>query len=142
MCIHPTLDRDADSLGYTVNSLNGVFDDSDSCDCVEKLNGPFSDDLIVVQLNIRGIGSKVSKLNYFINHSFVKCDPDIIVLSETWLTEQSPNVAIPGYIFVYQPRKNKKGGGVGFLLKKNVNSTTIKDVKFTSVEFESMFIEV
>ena len=142
MCVHPKLDRGTDQLGYVVNSLEGVCDDFDSCDYIENLNGPFTDDLIIVQLNIRGIGSKISKLKYFLNHSFLNCEPDIIVISETWLTEQSPIVDIPGYVFIHQPRTFKKGGGVGFLIKHNVHTNVVKHVKFRSSEFESMFIEV
>ena len=62
MCVHPYIDRGTDRLGYQVNSLEGVCDDFDSCDYIEKVNGPFPDDLVVVQLNVRGISSKVSKL--------------------------------------------------------------------------------
>ena len=140
MCVKSILNRGNDRLGYQVGSLNGVCDDYDACDYVDKVVGPHSDDLTIVQLNIRGIGSKVSRLKYMIDHSFENCEPDIILLSETWLTEQSPTISLPGYVFVHKPRKIKKGGGVGILIKQNIRYHTIEGVKFASTVYESLIV--
>ena len=140
MCVHPNLDRGTDRLGYRVGSLNGVCDDYDSCDYVDKVVGPFNEDLTIVQLNIRGIGSKVTNLKYMIDHSFENCEPDVVILSETWLTEQSPPTSVPGYIFIHKPRKAKKGGGIGLLIKQNIKYHTVEKLKFDSTEFESLFV--
>ena len=138
MCVHLNLDRGKDRLGYHVGTLKGVCDDYDSCDYVDTVVGPFNEDLIIAQLNIRGIGSKVSKLKYLIDHSFENCEPDVMLISETWLTEQSPPISIPGYIFVQKPRKGKKGGGVSLLIKQNIKYQIIDKITFESKEFESM----
>ena len=45
-------------------------------------------DLNVVQLNIRGINSKVTDLKYLIEHSLYGSPPDIIALCETWPTKE------------------------------------------------------
>ena len=140
MCVQSILNRGNDRLGYQVGSLNGVCDDYDACDYVDKVVGPHSDDLTIVQLNIRGIGSKVSRLKYMIDHSFENCEPDIILLSETWLTEQSPTISLPGYVFVHKPRKIKKGGGVGILIKQNIRYHTIEGIKFASTVYESLIV--
>ena len=140
MCVHPTIDRGTDKLGYQVGSLNGVCDDYDACDYIDKVVGPHSEDLTVVQLNIRGIGSKVSNLKYMIEHSFKNCEPNIVLLSETWLTDRSLTISIPGYIFIHKPRKMKKGGGVGLLIKQNIRYHTVEKIKFASTEFESLFV--
>ena len=140
MCLHSIIDRGTDSLGYPVGSLQGVCDDYDACDYIEKVVGPHTEDLTVVQLNVRGIASKVSNLKHMINNSFENCEPDVILLSETWLTDQSPTVSIPGYIFIHKPRKTKKGGGVGILIKRDIRYHTLDKVKFVSVEFESLFV--
>ena len=142
MCVHPTLDRGLDQLGYQVGSLEGVCDEYDACDYIDKVIGPHSEDLTIVQLNIRGIGSKVSHLKYLIEHSFENCEPDIVLLSETWLTDQSPTPSISGYAFIHKPRKLKKGGGVGLLIKQNIRYRTVEKIKFTSAEFESLFVIV
>ena len=139
MCVHPNPDRGKDRLGYQVGTLKGVCDDYDSCDYVDTVVGPSNEDLIIAQLNIRGIGSKISRLKCLIDHSFVNCEPDVFLISETWLTEQSPPISIPGYKFVHKPRKGKKGGGVGLLIKQNVKYQLIDKITFDTREFESIF---
>ena len=142
MCVHPIHDRGTDKLGYQVGSLHGVCDEYDACDYVDNVVGPQSEDLTVVQLNIRGISLKVSHLKHMIEHSFVNCEPDIVLFSETWLTDQSPTLSLPGYVFIHKPRKLKKGGGVELLIKQNIRYRTIEKIKFVSTAFESLFVEL
>ena len=64
-----------------------------------KLNDINNDDFIVLQLNIRGITSKKSQLIDLIDNTTVGKTPDVVILSETWLTPFSPDFSIPGYDF-------------------------------------------
>ena len=75
-----------------------------------------------------------------IDHSFENYEPDIILLSETWLTEQLPTISLPGYVFVHKLRKIKKGGGVGILIKQYIRYHTIEGIKFASTVYESLIV--
>ena len=55
-------------------------------------------DLNIIQLNIRGLNSKITELTHLIDHSLKGSPPDIIALCKTWLTKDSPTPNIPGYI--------------------------------------------
>ncbi len=60
-------------------------------------------------LNIRSIASKTEQLEQLLTNS----NFDLLCLSETWLTESSPNTAylVPGYKVFRKDRKFGKGGG-------------------------------
>lgn len=49
--------------------------------------------------------------------------PEILALNETWLKSVDDNSApvIAGYKFVHKPRRNRRGGGVGFYIKDGIN---------------------
>ena len=55
------------------------------------------DDLIVLQLNIRGLFSKTEELNRLLYNSFKDKTPDVILLCETWMSANLPDVKLPGY---------------------------------------------
>ena len=113
MCLHPSIDCTL-SDGYDKYS-NVSLDEFDNCDYVTHISEVSKNDLIVIQLNIRGIGSKRSQLMNLINTVVHDREPDLILLSETWLTPFSPVFSIPGYELYHLDRQNKKGGGVGIL---------------------------
>ena len=108
MCIH--------KLNKLPNLVTGY--DTDSCS-YEDLNNQIqcdSSDLSIIQLNVRGLTSKLGEINYLINHSLTTRHPDIILLCETWLTSKSPKPIIDGYSVERNDRQNKKGGGVCILI--------------------------
>ena len=106
MCLHPIVDRTL-SNGYDKYS-NVSLDDFDNCDYVTHVSDVSKNDLIVIQLNIRGIGSKRSQLMNLINTAVHNREPDLILLSETWLTPFSSVFSIPGYELHHQDRQNNK----------------------------------
>ena len=118
MCMHPTMDQ---NLGDTVDKYETVgLEEYDKCDNMYSLNDVRKDNLVVIQLNIRGISSKRSQLINLLDKTIVNKSPDIVLLSETWLTPFSPEFSIPGYTFFQRWRQNKKGGGVGALVSKTI----------------------
>ena len=54
MCLHPVMDRKLSTLYNKYENVN--FDESDNCDYVHKVTDVSPSDLVVMQLNIRGIG--------------------------------------------------------------------------------------
>ena len=142
MCLH-NIDRGLDSLDRKINDFLGAdLDQYDSCDYVEKVPLKSPGDLSIIQLNVRGIGSKIGALRRLIDKSMETSVPELVLLSETWLTPFSPKQSIPGYDFVHNPRKDKKGGGVGILLSSRLHYKVIPTLHFKSIQYESIFVEV
>ena len=99
-------------------------------------------DLSIVQLNIRGLASKQHELLKFFNHCN-KCKLDIVILSETWLSPTATKkINVAGYEYVGESRKNKKGGGVDFLISNEIKYKTRPDLKVDSELFENCIIEI
>ena len=117
MCLHKAMQQGFDALNQEIEPQDYLEEDFDCCDYVEPKNliNTQIGDLTVVQLNVRGITSKCSKLKELIDSSFTTSVPDILLLCETWLNPFSPNLHIDGYETYRCDRVNKKGGGVAIL---------------------------
>ena len=126
MCIHSVVDRTLSNCyeKYTNVSL----DEFDNCDYVTRITDATSNDLVVIQLNIRGLSTKRTQLMNLINNAVHDREPDLILLSETWLTPFSPAFSIPGYELYHLDRTNRKGGGVGILSSSKLRSTIRNDL--------------
>ena len=68
--------------------------------------------------------------------------PDLILLSETWLTPFSPSVSIPGYEFYHLDQQHKKGGGVGILASSRLRCNLQSDLSSKLSESECLTIDV
>ena len=71
--------------------------------------------------------------------------PDVLIISETWLKAgEEKYINIPGYNFIGAPRPNKKGGGVGFLIKNSLLYRELTELNQlnTSKTFEHYYIEL
>ena len=99
-------------------------------------------DLRVVQINTRGIKSKLDELDTLI--SDLK-EPNIIIISETWFKKGEENfIKIKGYRFEGMPRECKKGGGVGFLIKRGLIYREMTSLNKNNLDptFEHYYIEL
>ena len=97
-------------------------------------------DLTIIQLNVRGITSKQTKVKELIDTSIKSNTPDIILLCETWLNPFSPGLTIAGYDTYQNDRIGKKGGGVAILVSTRLRHQRIQTSDYSS--FESLFIEI
>ena len=119
----------------------------DQCDYIEQNDCKTIDksinDLCVLQCNIRGaIGKQHELLDLIKNCTNMNC-VEVVILVETWLTSESENrFNIPGYTYCGSNRKHKKGGGVGFLIKNNLNYMERLDLKLEHDYIENHFIEI
>ena len=100
------------------------------------------DDLVIVQLNIRGIQSKLSDFKLLLNSIVSTDQPDVILLCETWLQRSLPNPKIPSYQMVRKDRINKKGGGVSILISNQLGFKTRNDLILENDSFEFTAIEL
>ena len=126
MCLHPIVNRTLSNCHdkYTNVSL----DEFDNCDYVTRI--------------IRGISSKRTQLMNLIDTAVHDREPDLILLSETWLTPFSPAFSIPGYELHHLDRKNKKGGGVGILSSSKLRCTVRTDLSSNLPESECITLEI
>ena len=99
--------------------------------------------LNIIQLNIRGLLSKQSKLNELIHKVEKSLDLHALVLCETWLTAETKNlIKVSNYVYSGIERKGKKGGGVGFLIKNNLITRERRDLKIEADHMEHYIIEI
>ena len=65
------------------------------------------------------------------------------MLVETWLTKSnSKRLKIPGYAFVGSHRKHKRGGGVGILIRQDLEYRERPDLSMNIPNFECMMVEL
>ena len=126
MCVHP-INIGYDELRRDIYETRFRHDTNDTCDYIELNREIITDpeDLIVLNLNIRGLYSKLGKLNYLIENA-TKRQADMITLSETWLSKYTPQFEIPGYRLFRKDRIGKKGGGVAILVSNTLHSREIE----------------
>ena len=98
-------------------------------------------DLRTLHLNIRGLTSKQSTLLHLIENAFNDHTPDVITLCETWLTDKSPNINIPGYQLYSTNRTHKMGGGVAVLISTGIQSRKLL-IPSHSTNQEHCFVEI
>ena len=94
--------------------------------------------------NIRGITSKTSDLLYLLDNSFQNQTPDVVLLCETWLNDNSPPLSIPGYNLFKSNRKHKHGGGVAILVAEGIRCREVLTNNNTnnSTNQEHCFVEL
>ena len=143
MCLH-TVDRGSDLLGRKVQSIDDSLDDFDNCDYVDCKFDCSTEDLCILQLNIRGLCFKQSRLKHLIDNCMTNQEPDVVILCETWLTPFSPTVTISGYDLCHKDRQSKRGGGIALLISNKIRYKTlnIKTPLNITLTFESICVEI
>ena len=140
MCLHPKLDSRLTTVYDKYENVD--LAEFDNCDYVDKVTNVTDNDLTVMQLNIRGIGSKQTQLLDLIDNSIESKELDVILLSETWLTPFSPNLNIPGYTLYRQDQIQKKGGGVAILVSNKLRCTVLDEINSNLPETECLAVSV
>ena len=145
MCLQRP-DKPVDQLGNEYETLDFVDNDNDTCDYFTVHNDMWtasSNDLTLVQLNVRGITNKQRELLDFINTVAGKEKIDIVLLQETWLTENSiPLVQMPGYKQFHQARTGKRGGRVSVLISNELTCRKLNDLCHCESFLESCTVEI
>ena len=125
MCLHPISDYDVLDRPIEINKYQHELD---NCDYHERndLIVAKHGDLLVMQLNIRGLFGKMAYLKDLVNDISHGKKMDIILLCEMWQSKNSPPMSLPGYNYVSKYRKHKMGGGVGIFVSDRIRYTKIK----------------
>ena len=93
-------------------------------------------------MNIRGLISKQSDLSRLLSGCLEK-KIDVVILCETWLNSTVTNlINIPGYHYLGIEQKDKKGGGVGFLVSDEIKCKLRADLSLITNCMECCFIEI
>ena len=149
MCLTERLYTPRDSLNEPLNDLThlGIDPENDHCDYINFENvsslQSSSDDLIAIQLNVRGLISKQAILSNLLTTCMQKQKIDLVLLCETWLTPDiKPLVNIPGYIYVGDEHTGKKGGGIGMLLARESQYKIRTELNVMDENLECFFIEL
>ena len=141
MCWHPkpTVDLLDQPLVYI-----SCYTFSDNCDylSVDSQIKLEHDDLVVLQLNIRGLFGKIEELKRLLGDSFKDKTPDVILLCETWMSANSPDVKLPGYNKFECRRTHKHGGGVCIFVIDMLTSKPRPDLHMSDTNFEHCMVEI
>ena len=134
-----------DNLSHEILEKHYTIDLTDDCD-YEIDTGNYNwtnDDFIILNINIRGLYSKLGDLNRLVEQvSRSGSAPTVITISETWLNQHSPSFDVPGYKIFRTDRLHKKGGGVAVLVSTRLTSRKLKDIETDSTIVESCIIEI
>ena len=145
MCLHPkpTFTVNTDLLERPI-VYNDYCTFTDNCDymSVENYLQLDESDLVILQLNIRGLSSKIDKLKNLLDDSFRNKRPDVLILCETWLSKSSPQVSIPGYRRYECRRSHEKGGGVAIYVIDSILSRERHDLCIDNALFEHCIAEI
>ena len=131
MCFHPNL-HFLHQNNFTLHNKSNADNDmnvryssnEDKCGYVqpEEIIKVNESDLVILQLNIRGLSSKLAEFKRLLKNLADSKKPDVILLSETWLNKSSPKISLPGYNIYNVHRTHKKGGGVSILISSIIKS--------------------
>ena len=141
MCLTPR--TYVDNLNR-IESFKPYDVDHDFCDYVDvgENISISSSDLGIMQLNIRGLYSKIDKLKSLLNECTLGKQIDVILLCETWQSKTSPIPKLDGYSYIYKHRQHKLGGGVGMFVSDRLKYKERSDLYVSDCSFEFCLIEV
>ena len=98
-------------------------------------------DLNIVHWNVRGLTSKINEINLLLNQS--RESIDVISLNETWLTSNTNELrGLTHYDLINKPRINRKGGGVGFLIRSDIPHRRRTDLELDTIKTEHAVVEL
>ena len=118
---------------------------NDKCDYyevneIQNLN-PNNKILTILQLNIRSLLRKQTKINILLNKLYYKKSLPKILLSETHLSDSKlRHLNIPNYTTLSCNRLNKSGGGVAIMVHNLLTSKERHDLNILNKEKFGMYI--
>ena len=147
MCLSkPAINKEHDEIEIDRLKSNNFDIDWDQCDYIEHDDyqnmGLSQQDLNIVQYNIRGLISKQNDIWDLILQP-AKGNIHCLILCETWLNSVNKSkIKVPGYTYVGKERLTKKGGGVGFLIRDDLQFRLKPEYDIDSSILENHWIEL
>ena len=140
MCLHPKpIDLIDQSFVY-----NSSCTYSENCDylSVDNQIKVENEDIVILQLNIRGLYGKIEDLKKLLTDSFRGKLPDVLLLCETWMSANSPDIKLNGYNKFECRRTHKQGGGVCIFVNNTLTTKSRSDLHMSDVHFEHCLVEI
>ena len=135
MCLHPIIGHDNLDRPIETTKYQHKLDNCEYFELTDPIDASHGD-LLVMQLNIRGLLGKLSNLKDLINKVSRGKKIDIILLCETWQNQNSPTPSLSGYNYIYKSRKHKMGGSVGIFVNERIRFTEITiNANYESIEY-------
>ena len=107
MCLSECNNVPHDTLGQSLTDLKNIGLDpiDDNCDYISVHDCSeitcSNSDLLVLQLNIRGLIGKQSELSKLLNSCTKSNKIDVVIVCESWVTVETKHlVNIPGYDYI------------------------------------------
>lgn len=91
-------------------------------------------------LNVRSVKNKESDLFLFFEH--LDQEFDVIMLTETWSTDDTNIFRLPSYNTFYLNRSSGRGGGICILVKKALNCALIQDFCAITNDYEFLALDL
>ena len=136
----PNIDDNIDDSPYLNTDIHCKYMD-ENCFTSKYKN---LNSISYMSLNIQSLHAKFTLFQEFIqNLSKFNCQPDVILIQETWQIIDPSYVNLAGYQFIYKTRKSSQGGGVGIYIKEGLRYK-ILDVNSVFIDriIETLFIEL
>lgn len=126
-CVFDSLDQSRQSEYYTVDRFNLLTDDSSA--------------LTLLNFNIRSFNANGDSFLSMLGT--LKDDPDIIVLTETWLDDKSKSFCnLLGYHSFHTVRGTGRGGGVSIFCKELLSSSPLNHLCLCNETIETCVVRV
>ena len=132
----PELRLDFDSNDVSAKNVSTCYHTEDD---IISLSNADPNQLFISHFNIRSLNKNFDKFHLFSNR--LNYEHSIIGLSETWLKKTSPSslFTMDGFKLITKNRTSKKGGGVGFYVRNNLDYTLLEECSLMTETFESIF---
>ena len=101
MCLKPRQIVDKLNQDITNETYNEELDNCDYVDYGDAISVE-ANELVILQLNIWGLYSKLDQIKSLLNDVTCGRKPDILLLCETWQSKNSPTPNLTGYDYVYK----------------------------------------
>ena len=128
---------------YEKYDFDNQWDNCDYIDPSSLAEQVETNDLLIIQWNTRGLRGKIHDLEGFLNNTLEQ-KVGVVMINESWLTKNGPPLPkINGYRYVGNPREDRRGGGVGFLLREDIIFRRKESIEIPNAKcFENIVIEV
>ena len=121
------IDNQNSSPYYTIEQFNNLFDNCNSS--------------FFLNLNIRSF--QANKESFYSLLSSLKIVPKVIIMTETWLSEESLSLCtLDGYIGYHTVRIGRRSGGVSIFVQCSIHSEKIETLSISDDVIESCTVKL
>ena len=126
--LYANFDSIVQSAYYSINNYNSSFRN-------------YSHFLSIIHQNIRSINNKFDDMSTFIQS--LNKHPDVLVISETWLSDISKDQCkFAGYSSYHTARNYRSGGGISIFVNTSLDSSFISELSICNATIESCVVKV